>query len=761
MKYRLGACAAMLLLAACQNGGVDGEAKVAKNASHAGPLPTLATAGPLARASIASAPDRGALMEYGNGGKPMKREGAYTWYPVQVSEEHAIRAIVDGEMTIPYPDGTQAKLRYERHVEGADGNWSWIGRVEGGDPGQEAILTFGEQAVFASIPQRNGQPPLELRSSDGRLWAVTADPDKLVIPDSAGDTRIPGPHPSEPIAASMQAEARHVTASAVAAAATQTAGNTIDVAIGYSSGFRAAHGSQSAAVTRLNFLIEVGNQTFRNSNVNGYLRLVHAVEVNYTDATSNESALLQLTGTDGTSAVTVPSSLAPLRSARDAYGADIAILVRKFSDPENEGCGIAWINGARLNPITPATDAVYGYAVVGDGSDTGSDGRTYYCSDETLIHESAHLMGSAHELANSPSPGAYPYSYGYVSTAYNFRTVMAYGQPGQKLYRTFSNPKIAYCGGYLCGAANQSDNALSLNQTLPKIMQFRASVIPFRRGLKNDFNGDGFSDLVWRHKVTNENSIWNSTSPQGAASSFAAANWHAVGYDDFNGDGRADILWRDLHSGANAIWWSGIAAGSFATVASAAWKVVGTGDFDGNGQADVLWRNQSTGENSIWWSGSPNAATLSRASSMWEVAATGDFNGDGKWDILWRAAKGSSNAIWYSGSPQGASASQAAAVWRVAGAGDFNGDGKFDILWHTDTGSNSIWWSGSPSGADNSNVKPAWSVAGIGDYNGDGKWDIFWHNSESAENVIWQSGDSRLSRSVSKVNDRNWFVIKF
>ena len=51
--------------------------------------------------------------------------------PREVSEAHALRAVVDGGMVIDAPDGKPIRLRYERHVEHPDGNWTWIGRPIG------------------------------------------------------------------------------------------------------------------------------------------------------------------------------------------------------------------------------------------------------------------------------------------------------------------------------------------------------------------------------------------------------------------------------------------------------------------------------------------------------------------------------------------------------------------------------------------------------------------------------------------------------
>lgn len=494
MKLRIGACALVLALAGCSGGNPESGVAGMRGVAATQPSGTLPAALPLARAigaSIANAPDRGALLSYPDQAKAAKQEGAYTWYPTAISEAHAFKAVATGEMTVPSPDGSQVKLRYERHVEEIDGNWTWIGRVVGGDPMQEAIITFGEKAVFGSIPQANGKPALSLQTRNGRVFAVQTDPSKVVsatkghvdmmIPEAAALRASMG-------AAVSQSAPVSQGATMVAQGAPQTAANTIDVAIGYTPEFATANGGASGAATRLVFLVQVGNQAFVNSDVNGYLRIVHALQVSYTNTNSNQTALSELTGSNGQTAVTIPASLAPLRTARDQYGADIVVLVRKFNTPENEGCGIAWLNGANQTAIT-AADAPWGYAVISDGYDQGTDGKTYYCADETLVHEAAHLMGSAHDRANSLNSsnglqyGRYPYSFGYktAANAGNFYTVMAYGDTGQISHRIFSTPLKSTCGASAnlpCGVANSEDNARSLNQTIPVVAQFRATVVP-------------------------------------------------------------------------------------------------------------------------------------------------------------------------------------------------------------------------------------------------------------------------------------------
>ena len=758
MKLRVGACALMLVLAGCSGespeSGMAGMRGVAATKAT-GNLPTSL---PLARAisdSIANAPDRGALLSYPNKAVPTKQEGAYTWFPTAMSEAHAFKGIATGEMTVPSPDGSQVKLRYERHVEEIDGNWTWIGRVVGGDPMQEAIITFGEKAVFGSIPQANGKPALSLQTRNGTVFAVQTDPSKVVSATKGHeDVMIPEAATlrSSMAAAVSQSAQVSQSATAVAQAAPPSSANTVDVAIGYTPEFATANGGASGAATRLVYLVQVGNQAFANSDINGYLRVVNTVQVSYTNTNTNQTALQELTGSTGNSPVAVPASLAPLRTARDQYGADIAVLVRKFNTPENEGCGIAWLNGANQTAITSA-DAAWGYAVISDGYDTGTDGKTYYCADETLVHEAAHLMGSAHDRANSVVTrpdgttylqyGRFPYSFGYktAASAGNFYTVMAYGDTGQIAHRIFSTPLKSTCGGagnLACGVANSEDNARSLNQTIPVVAGFRSTVVPFQGGLSDDVTGDGKADLMWYFPATREFYYWGMdgrTISQGRGGFYIAQGYLAKEVADFNGDGLADVLWSD---GNFMRMFTANASGGFTDALVARYpaglELVGSGDVNGDGRADLLWYNPTTREFSYWlMNGTAVSSTVGGfiMASGYTLRTVGDFNGDGLTDTVW--SNGSSVRI-FSPASNGAWTDRLVyaypAGWNLIGAGDIDGDGKDDLMWHHGTTREFYYWL-----LDGNIIKdarggfiiaPGYTARKVSDFNGDGLADIVW-----------------------------------
>ena len=274
------------------------------------------------------------------------------------------------------------------------------------------------------------------------------------------------------------------------------------------------------------------------------------------------------------------------------------------------------------------------------------------------------------------------------------------------------------------------------------------------RDVANDFNGDGRSDIMFRH---DNGAIFNVLgTPSGGVLNngdniYTVVDnaWSLAGTGDFNGDGRDDVLWQ--HDNGAIFNFLGKSNGGVEnngsnsyTAMSPIWSVVGVGDFNGDGRDDVLFR-QPDGLITNWL-GTASGGFTDNGSNLftlvdksWHVAGIGDFNGDGRDDILFRDGTG---AIFnFLGKTNGGVLNNGDNIytvvgnsWHIAGVGDFNGDGRDDILWRNDNGAvftvlstanGGIVNNGDNSYAAMSNV---WHVEAIGDYNGDGRDDILWRH---------------------------------
>jgi FtsP/CotA-like multicopper oxidase with cupredoxin domain len=278
----------------------------------------------------------------------------------------------------------------------------------------------------------------------------------------------------------------------------------------------------------------------------------------------------------------------------------------------------------------------------------------------------------------------------------------------------------------------------------------------------SDFDGDGFSDILFVQTLKGALDVWLMN---GAAISSSGSpgtipvNSQIKGSGDFDGDGKVDILWQDT-SGLVSIWFmngTSLTSVAVAGMVASDWQIKGVGDFNGDGKADILWQHVPTGTVAIWLMN--GAATSSvgvpgAVDASWRIIGVGDFSGDGKADILWQHSPTGTVAIWFmDGSALTSVVSEGEVAdtnWQIKGVGDFNGDGKADILWqHAPTGTVAIWLIdgatilsvGVPGAAG-----PDWPIKYVGDYNGDGRADILWEHTPTGTVAVWfMNGTSVLS----------------
>jgi hypothetical protein len=788
MRHLLLAAAVILAVGACSKAPAPSASTHARATTRSvAPQATVARSllPPLRIGGVANLPDRGALVAYPKA-TPI-RDTAYTWRPVSVSENHAIAAIVKGELELTAPDGSPIRLRYARHIEHADGNWTWIGSPAGATPGNEAIITFGPTAVFGTIPTQSGDT-LRLTTIRGRTWMLETDGAMearmgMTGADPSGRTDVRMP----PRSAAARADAADLQMIRNASARTAAAGSstpstanattanaapaesTVDLLVGYTPQLAARFGGASGANTRITFLVDVANQAYAASQVNAAIRLVGTLQVDYTEANSNSDALYDLSGQTCTEQSNgslncddkpVPAALQPLVAMRNTVGADAVSLLRNFNSSAQQGCGIAWLVGAGQSSITPA-DEPWAMSVVSDSNGDGggafpSNGSV--CRDEALAHEIGHNMGLQHDRDTAADTdgvlqpeefGVFPYSFGYRGGSASIYTVMAYGASGQHKVRVFSNPNIqctwsASVPAAPCGIADQSDNARALRQTLPLIAAFRASKVGATvRNSGRDYNGDGKADIFWSNRSAQQADWWymNGASPAYGGSKSVPTQYHVAGLGDFDGDGLGDVLWED---GATIWLWRREAAGGYSVQFVANhpgnnWQIVGVGDVNGDGKADIFWNNKVL-QQADWWV--MNGAAWAYAGSksvpaQYSVRGLADFNGDGRMDVLWD--DGNTIWIWQAGATDFAVlfvANHPKNNWAIAGLGDLNADGKADIFWRNPVAQQADWWTmngASPAYAGSKSVPAQYRVAGIADFDADGRADVLWEDGST----IW------------------------
>ena len=146
----------------------------------------------------------------------------------------------------------------------------------------------------------------------------------------------------------------------------------------------------------------------------------------------------------------------------------------------------------------------------------------------------------------------------------------------------------------LCHARNTNPDIPSLETPQnPYGVALENNGVDFAAAEPVDSDGDGFTNIV---------EILARTFP-GNPNSKPATTGTTLPIVDFDGDGKTDILWRHTTTGTVAIWlMNGTIVSSIGVPGAipSDWQIKGVGDFDGDAKADVLWQHPATGTVAIW-----------------------------------------------------------------------------------------------------------------------------------------------------------------
>ncbi len=344
---------------------------------------------------------------------------------------------------------------------------TWVGRVDG-NPWSEVLITVMEGGWIHGYIS-NGMQLFTLATAKPGLYSITQQDQNVFArmeQRPIAPPQIPAAYASKPMLSTKRLTEGDT-------------GPTIDVFVVYSNDAKTAAGGVQAMEAEINTAIASANQAYSNSAITQRVRLVGTYNANYTSV-NFDTDLSNLSGTsDGI--------MDEVHTFREYKKAD---LVAMFTN-NTEFCGLGY-----LMTTVSTSFASSGFSVT----------SRQCISNMSFQHEMGHNEGAHHDVGSAGGQGAYSYSYGFVNPSNLFRTVMAYNVCGCPRVNWFSNPNVTY-NGNAAGSAN-ANNALTLNNTLPTVRDFRQSVTPkvdtlgvYRPSTNTFFlrnsNTSGFPDIAF------------------------------------------------------------------------------------------------------------------------------------------------------------------------------------------------------------------------------------------------------------------------
>jgi peptidyl-Asp metalloendopeptidase len=325
----------------------------------------------------------------------------------------------------------------ERTEQRAAGDVSWAGPVRGADGWVQMV--FMEGGVTATVTAGGTQYSVE--PLGGGLHAVSR------IDQSGFPADHPAEHPGGALSDAIDAAADGFLAAKSPGSGDvgTLAATQINVMVVYTASAATASGN---IASRIQLAVDETNQSYVNSGVNINMVRVYTAQVTYNESNrsfSQHVSALRST-TDGIMDI--------VHTWRNTYAADVVVLVVN----DSEACGMA--------AAIKAT-ASYAFAAAHYTCITG-----YY----SFGHEVGHLQGARHDRYVDSSNTPYQYGHGFIPSAKNWRTIMAYGNNCSNCTRIqwWSNPQKTYPStGQVMGTTTYEDNARVLNTTASTVAAFR------------------------------------------------------------------------------------------------------------------------------------------------------------------------------------------------------------------------------------------------------------------------------------------------
>ncbi len=231
----------------------------------------------------------------------------YSTIPVSLNAE-ALAAMAPGDSAdLALPNGKTYRAILIRTETHANGDLSWIGRLEGQGADMAVIATMGANGSYAEIQTPDGTFGVVPGGAHDWLFDSALSQLHQARPAGQTDARIP------PISTGPVPKADPVCADITSKPGPQT---TIDVLAVLAPDFVSAHGATNVE-TRLNSLLTNINNYYNNSNIAMTLRRVATINVSYGDANTIDDSTALDAITNGT------APFANIAALRNYYGADM------------------------------------------------------------------------------------------------------------------------------------------------------------------------------------------------------------------------------------------------------------------------------------------------------------------------------------------------------------------------------------------------------------------------------------------------------
>lgn len=426
------------------------------------------------------------------------------------------RGLAAGEqVTLALPSGERHGIVLDRMDATMSPARVWVGHLAEFGEQYRVLITEGPDSVFGYVATPSGAWRLAPERAGGpSVWLPETG-----VNDEPGSDALPPPQSA--IGLPDFAFDRERLAQAVATGSS----GTIDIAIVYTDGMISLY--QLGLMTRLQHLVNMFDQALIDSDTGLRARLVGATRVpgTWNEYTSTLETIDDLFAgasfghpgsepdvaggecSNGPNGCTNDGDLSSLLEWRNALGADIVVMLRRYWRAQQTYCGVAYVPGfGGEGEVDPDEDWILGIAVSGDGPD--GNGTPANCGDLTFAHEVGHNLGSTHNVENTNGPAVFDFSYGHRVDC-DMRTIMAYDStrsgvtcsgsyPNETWLVRFSNPDQFDCSGKPCGVGGggaqlpgspndntttPTDNARSMREAGYNVRDYRPPGLTMRSAL--------------------------------------------------------------------------------------------------------------------------------------------------------------------------------------------------------------------------------------------------------------------------------------